>query len=196
MQQQQQPQTGQQQSRRDSNDYSGPSNRRNLQQASLFTPIPAMNAIPGSPNHQHHHFGSPPGIYSDLISPPYLQSHMGKALGGVQQLHGGHVGQRSQHHHAGAGKHAQNLNVISGTGGGALGGLYDRSASHTPNAPSQVGAPPRSRLLEDFRNNRYGLMGFCTDVTWFNLGVGRWIEGSIALLMMEMFPLAMNRSID
>ncbi|OQV25859.1 Pumilio-like protein 2 [Hypsibius exemplaris] len=105
--------------------------RRNQQ--SFFTPIPTMGPIPGSPNHLNMMAGSPPPLYSptEIVSPPYVQSHV---------------------------RHNSFSKQPSGRiGSSAVGmSMYDR----TPQPPVQVGVSQRSRLLEDFRNNRYPNLTF------------------------------------
>jgi hypothetical protein len=132
--------------RRDSLDYPGA--RRSQQ---FFTPIGpiSMGSIAGSPNHLSMMGpGSPPPLYSPndlLISPPYTQSHM------QQQQHPPFINKSSQYHPH---RNGTNNNAYapsnSSSSSMASSGLYDR----TQQIASQTGAAQRSRLLEDFRNNR------------------------------------------
>lgn len=132
-------QTGNQ-PRRDSMDFS----RRPPQ---FFTPMPmTMGPIAGSPGHMNMYAnvtGSPPPMYSnhsEVLSPSY-------------GMGGGDHGHRGSSRHGSFSKGSSNYINQHRSSSAFLqqssNGLYERSP---PNTTVQ-----RSRLLEDFRNNRYVL---------------------------------------
>ncbi|XP_055347622.1 pumilio homolog 2-like isoform X2 [Paramacrobiotus metropolitanus] len=132
------------QQRRDSMDYS-----RRTQQ--FFAPVPMVGPmnIAGSPLNSHMGMyavtgaASPPPMFNgnEMVSPPYHQSqHMPHH--GARRSSFGKAGTNYGNQHRSSGAFLPNQ----------AGGIYDRSP---PNSNVQ-----RSRLLEDFRNNRYPNLTF------------------------------------